>query len=364
MMRSLLTILLVVLYSAPALAQDDEVVGKPPTAEDATPSADPEDSPAEATAPTGPPKTMDTDVGFGERGVSAVYHFPDQSRFRPRVDRRDEIDASSDRTIVWPTAHTPHKNTLAVSNHMIVLSQVSYSPSDDLQLTASLVIPFDVADTHVGFSGKITLSEGDNHTFSLQPFTQFHRSASELPNTDFGLGVAALLDIKSTNNLIFSLGAVGYATLLGVSGVYTYDNCESRTDFIDGSCREVSGETTGFPGGGHFVGAQAGFTWYILDSWSLRGEVMTGVAAGSVLGSEWLTRRVDPTDESDRLDSGRSGIGIPYDTDITAGLGLQWSNGLIAVQFSGYALSAPDIFSPEFRSLHFVPMANAGIALF
>ena len=363
--RASLHIVVLMIYSTPALAQD-EVVAEPPSAEADTEAVEESEAPEpEAPAtPSGPPKTMPSDVGFGERGVSASYHFPDQSRFRPRVDRRDEIDASSDRTILWPTAHTPHKHTLAVSNHMLLLSQISYSPTDDAQLTASVVVPFDVADTHIGLSGKLTLNEGPNHTFSIAPFGQYRRSSRELANSDFGLGAAALLDIKSSNNIILSFGAVAYATVLAVTGVYTYDDCESRQDFIDGSCRDTSGESNTFPSGGHFVAGQVGITWYILDSWSLRGEVMTGVAAGSVLGSEWISRQVDPSDETERFETGRLGTGFPYDTDITVGGGLQWSNGLIAVQMSGYVLTAPEIFDPEFRSIYFVPMANLGIALF
>lgn len=323
---------------------------------------------AEPPPPTPPleaPRTMPADLGFGEQELSKFWEFPDPDRHRARVDQRDEIDASSDRTILWPTAHTPHKHTLAVSNHMLVLTQLSYSPTDDAQITASLVVPGDDAATHVALSTKFTVSESDNHVFSIQPFGQYHRGKGTLVNSDMGLGVAALVDLMSTNNLVLTFGAVAYGTIVATSQEFTYDNCQSRSDFIDGSCADTNSSTSALPASGHFLGAQVGATWYIFNSWSLRAEFMTGVAAGSVLGSEWLTRREAPNAESERLASGRAEVGLPYDTDATLGLGLQWSNGLFAIQFSGYALTAPWAFNPDLgRQIYLVPMFNAGMALF
>jgi hypothetical protein len=321
---------------------------------------------AAAQEPVAPvPETVPADVGFGEHEVADYYRFPDPDRYTARVDRRDAVDASSDRTILWPTAHTPHKGRLAVSNHMFVLTQASYSFTDDFQLTGSLVIPVASADTHAALSGKFTLSESENHVFSIQPYGAYRRGSQDLANTDFGMGVAGLVDFMITNDLVASLGAVAYGTLVAGTGEFTYENCQSRSDYIDGSCREVRMATNGFPSGGHFVGAQLGVSWYIFDWLSLRGEFMTGLAAGSVMGSEWLTRGVNPVEEGDRYEDGDLGIGVPYDSDVALGGGLQWSNGMFAAQLSGYVLRGPpdNEFQPD-RIFYLIPMANVGVALF
>lgn len=365
MKRTLPIVLLVLALPAVASAQES-LVGEPPGdlpgGEQRPRAAD-----RTETETVEAPRTQPNDIGFGERQVARRYHFPDPDRFRPRVDRRDEIDASSDRTILWPTAHTPHQHTLAVSNHMFVLSRIAYSATDDLQLAATFVVPNrDIGShTHLGLSGKITFDESENHVFSIQPFGHYRRGGLDLPTSDLGLGVTALLDVVSSNNLVFTFGAVAFGTLVASTQTASYEDCQSREDFIDGSCRTTESNTTGFPAGGHFLGAQAGLTWYFFDDWSLRGELMTGVAAGSVLGSEWITRRVDPDDEAARFETGRPGLGLPYDTNVTLGMGLQWSNGLFAVQFSGYALTAPAVWAPESeRDLYLVPMLNLGMALF
>lgn len=355
MQRLQIIMLLSTLWCSTSFAQEPADGADAMPSEPQTPEAAPEEAPV----------TMPADLGFGQQGLAKRLEFPDPDRYRARVDRRDDIDASSDRTIIWPTAHTPHKHTLAVSNHMLVLTQISYSATDDVQLTGSLVVPVDTADTHIALSGKITLSESDNHVFSIQPFGQYRRGKNAFAARDMGLGVAALLDLMSTNNLVVTLGAVAYATIVAGTQEFTYDNCQSRQEYRDGSCGQAETVSTTFPSGGHFVGGQVAANWYILDSWSLRGEFMTGLAAGSVLGSEWLTRRVDVEDESERFNDGPVQAGIPYDTDATLGMGLQWSNGLFAVQFSGYALVAPWVFNPEDdRQVYLMPMLNVGMALF
>ena len=337
------------LLSVQAVAQ----TGEPAPPED---TAQPTDGSA--------PKTMPNDVGFGQVPLNERWRFADEDSLGARVDRRDAIDASSDRVILWPTAHTPHKNTLAISNHMGALNQVSYSPSDDVQTTASVVVPIDVADTHVALSGKFTVSESDNHVVSIQPFAHHRRSRSSLGGNDTGVGFAGLADVISTDNIILSFGLVGYVTVVAATREFDYTACRTRAEFIRGNCQRSALQTQAFPKGGHFVGAHFGMTWYFHDQWSLRGEAMTGLSAGSVLGSEWLTREFDPEDEGERFRSGPAGVGVPHDTGLAIGGGLQWSNGTLAVQFSGYALTAPVPGLDELREVYLIPMANIGTAFF
>lgn len=347
--------------SATAWAQD-EPVGTAPGAEK---------RPTEAKGETGPPVTQPLDMRFGEHQLSEPYHFPDPQANVPRVDRRDAVDASSDRSILMPTAHTPHQNTLAYSNAMLALNRLAFSPTDDLQLATTVVVPSAASDFHLGLSGKITLSESFQHVFSIQPLGFYHTGSSALATRDLGFGVAALVDLMVSNNLIVTLGGTGYATVWAGTEEFVYENCETREDFLDGSCREERTQSEGFPPGGHFLAAHLGVTWYITDQWSLRGEAMTGVASGSVLGTEWLAASDDPAAARERLVNGGIQAGMPYGSEATVGLGIGWSNGLFSAQFSGYVLRVPDQFADEEGDAFdrnsiwaLTPMANVGIAVF
>lgn len=357
------------LWTTAVVAQEDslELQGSPPGAEAPKPTSEVAEEPVRAESDKAP-QTQPPDLGFGQHELAGRFYFPSAESYMARVDRRDEIDATSDRTILWPTAHTPRRHRLSYSNHMLRLNRLAYSITDDLQLATTLSFANDVADFYAGGSLKITVSESDNHVISIQPLGYYREDVAELSNRDFGFGAAFLADLIISNDLIVTLGATGYGTVWYGEEEFTYENCQSRRDFLDGNCRETRTESTTFPSGGHWLAAQVGATWYMLDSFSMRAEVMSGLSAGSVLGTEWIRDDLSSEAKSARFTSGELGVGVPHGSEVTAGLGLAWSSGHFAAQLSGYVTRAPALF-PDLDGNRedtwvFVPMLNVSAALF
>lgn len=314
-----------------------------------------------------PPQTQPTDYGFGEHQLAERFEFPDETDYLGRVDRRSDIDATPHRTILWPTAYTPERGTVSLSSFMLNLNQLSFSPTDGLQLSATVLIPTEIADFQTGLAAKMSLAKTANAELSLQPMGKLRVGRGELPTQDAGVGLAALFDFIVSNNFVMTLGALGYGTLWFGHQTSEYVDCASRSEYISGACLEYRTESTAFPRGGHFFAAQLAGTYYILDSLSLRGEVFSGVAAGSVLGSEFVVRRPTPAEDAARFESGEFALGVPYASGLTFGMGLAWSNGLFAVQFAGYLYGGEhDWFVEEgvrARGLLMTPMLNLAAAI-
>ena len=290
------------------------------------------------------PITRPPDLGYGDNQLAEQFRFPDETAYSALVDRRDDIDAASHRTILWPTAHTPRRFTIQYSNFMGALNQLSFSPTDAVQLSGTVLIPSPTADFRAGLASKLRLHGTTETELSLQPFGLYREGNREPGTRDLGVGVALLFDFIVSNKFVATLGAAGYATGFYGREVFDYADCESRSDFLDGSCRTLDTQGTAFPSGGHFFGVQVAGTYYVLESFSLRGELFSGAATGTVLGTEFLVVTPSLEDDRRRFEEGEVAAGLPYDSKITAGLGLQWSNGLFAVQFSGYAYRGPAPF--------------------
>lgn len=313
------------------------------------------------------PQTVPPDLGYGENQLAEHLRFPDEADYQARVDRRDDVDAASHRTILWPTAHTPPQWTVQYSNFMGALNQLSFSPTDSVQVSGTFLIPSPTADLMGGLATKIRLQKTVNSELSLQPFGFYRNGNGQLGTRDLGFGVAGLFDFIVTNNFVATFGLVGYGTVFYGRDVFSYESCESRRDFLDGTCREVETDGSSFPSGGHFFGAQLAGSYYILNQFSLRGELFTGVAAGSVLGTEFLVDRPDIEADRRRFEDGEVAVGLPYDGKVTVGMGLQWSNGLFALQFSGYVYRGESALAVDFegnRRTQFLltPMLNGAIA--
>lgn len=314
-----------------------------------------------------PPVTRPHDYGFGENQLHERFHFPDETEHSAPVDRRGELDAASHRTILMPSARTPEQHTVQYSNFMVALHQLSYSPTDAVQLTATAKWGTPLSEPQVGLAGKFRLSTSQDTTFSLQPFSTFRNESEpeEAGTRDFGSGVAGLVDVAVTNHLVVTLGLTAYATLWYGYEEWNYDACESRSDYLDGACRDTSSGGMGLPPGGHFVMGHVGATYYVLDQWALKGELLSAVAAGSLLGTEFLVAAPQSISaDRARFEEGDLGIGAPYDSKLTLGLGFQWSNGLFAVQFSGYGYLGDAVGTERVSGLEwiFTPMVNAAVA--
>lgn len=330
-------------FLAAVLATSAVSAQQPPEPDEATEATEAESSDEES-APQ--PKTLPADAGFGQNQLAERYHFPDEDEYVARVDARDEYDATGHRTILLPTAHTPEKWTVSYSNFMLFYNQLSVSVSDDVQLGIGAVLPTPTIDFVGGASAKFTLSEGPNVALALQPFATHRNGRGELATNDAGVGMSFLADFIVSNNLVTTLGATAYGTLWASTSDYTYENCESRSDFLDGACRETELTNHFLPSGGHWLALHASATYYLTDNFSLRGELITGGALGSVLGTEWLREDFDIEADEARFLEGTAAIGVPYSSDATAGAGLAWSNGMFAVSFSGYVFRAVDPFGP------------------
>lgn len=313
-------------------------------------------------APEGP-ITQPHDYRYGHNQIHERFHFPDATENLAPVDRRSEIDAASHRTILTAAALTPPPRTVQYSNFMLALHQLSFSPTDDLQLSATGKWGTPRSQPQVGLAAKIRLVSALDTAFSIQPFT-FYRSATDpmdLDTSDFGLGLAALFDFFVTNRLAVTAGLTAYGTLWYGREEWNTDACESRADFLAGQCRDLRTVGQALPPGGHFLTAHVGATYYIYDQWALKGELLSGVVAGSLLASEFVVAAPDTFSDRARFEEGEIGVGVPNGALISAGLGLQWSNGLVAVQFSGYVYPAEPLNVPDHGVL-FTPMLNGAVA--
>jgi hypothetical protein len=156
--------------------------------------------------------------------------------------------------------------------------------------------------------------------------------------------VSLLADFVLTNDITTTLGATAYGTVWASTADYTYENCESRQDYLSGECREVETSSHPFPPGGHWLALHGAATYYLTDNFSLRGELITGGALGSVLGTEWLREDPGVDADEDRFLEGTAAVGIPFDSKITGGAGFAWTNGMFAVSLSGYLYRGQSVF--------------------
>ncbi len=353
--------LLVVLAAGHASAQvvpptPDEAAPAEPAQEVETPDAaaatDEGERAAQDTGDVPVPKTRPLDLEFGGKMVHSDLRFPDPSQYAARVDRRDSLDAIPHRTILMPTAYTPKQFTVTASSFMLALNNVSFSPTDAIQVSVTGKIPTPLSDTQLGLATKIRLHQAPNWSFAIQPFG-FMRLGSrlefDLGTRDAGLGLAALFDWAVTNDFVATIGVIGYGTVWYAFDTFEFESCSSRSEYLNGDCRDVVQEGRSFPEGGHFGALQLAGSYYLFDHWSLKGEIFSAIAAGTALATDFVVREPEDAADRARFEIGAPGYGIPYGSPVTLGMGLQWSNGLFAAQLAGYVYRGEAEFAVDFE---------------
>lgn len=281
-----------------------------------------------------PPITIVADPGFGENKLISNDYFRAESVSAP-VDKRGKIDPMSDHSILIPTAFTPKQFSFSLTTTNFFLNSLSFSPTDDLQLSTTFLVPTGINDFMLNASGKMRLISDENYIVSAQPFVSYQAGEEDLDVTNFGIGGGLLADFYLSDRFVLSTGSFLFLNILNINDQLNYDTCTTHKDFVDGTCINTDKETS-FPAGGHWLSLHASLIYYIYDSFSLRFEAISGITSGSFLGTEYVNGK-DPFSEKKANFSDPSiGLGIPKDSIITLGAGIAWSRKNIGFKASSY----------------------------
>ncbi len=281
-----------------------------------------------------PPITIVADPGYGENELVAKSYFRPESR-EAQVDRRDEIDAMADHAILLPTAFTPKQFSTSFTTTNILLNTLSFSPTDDLQISASAVLPTGVSDFMLNGSVKFRLKTDPNYIISAQPFFSYQSGQEQLDVANFGIGGGLLADFYITDRLVISTGSHLFLNVVNIQDQLNYDDCQTHNDFVQGDCINTDSQV-GFPSGGHWMSLQASLLYYIYDSFSLRLEAISGLTVGSFLGTEYLDGRDGFTTKTDNFNDPSIGVGVPRNSIITLGAGIGYARKNYGFKASAY----------------------------
>lgn len=283
------------------------------------------------------PQTLPPDLGYGTREVDSNAYFPHVGPPKARVDRRGEINPLADRNVLWPTAHTLEAGTWAYSNYVLLGHQLSYAASDDLLVSLGVVLPYE--NTYGQASAKWLFHRSQDLTVALVPFGLLRVGTRDFSSTDFGGGLGLVADVTPADSLVLSGGLMGYGTLYYRYYEVDYSGCASRTEFADGACIEGTPFSRTTPGGGHWLAAYAGLTYYAFERVFFNAELTYGAATGSFLGTETLLdARVERELETRRFLDGEWAAGIPYGRGLSGGFGITGAYRNFAAQFSVYMI--------------------------
>lgn len=304
------------------------------------------------------PKTQPPDLGYGQNRLADRYRFPEDAK-PGRVDRRRDVDAAAHRAILMPMAYVPPRNTVSYSNHMVLLNQLSWSATDSVMLTAAALLPRHDVDLNILFSAKAVVLRTWNTTLSVVPHVSYRQGSGDLPTSDMGLGGAFLADFNVSDDFVLNLGLTPHFTFWYGFTEADFSACSTRSEYLDGDCSAERTESAS-AAGGHFLVGQVAGNYYVTDRLSLRAEVLSGAAAGTVLGTDFLHTRPTPERRRAQFESPDLEIGAPTGSQITLGAGVGWSYRYFALQLSGYLYRSSSPFGPTWVA---TPMVNIAATL-
>lgn len=281
-----------------------------------------------------PPITIVADPGFGDNKLVSRDYFRAESNLA-QVDKRGEIDAMADHAILLPTAFTPKQFSTSFTTTNLLLNTFSFSPTDNLQLSASAVIPTQITDFMLNGSVKFRLKTDPNYIISAQPFFSYQAGQEQLDVANFGAGGGLLADFYITDRLVISTGSFVFLNMVNIVDQLNYDACQTHSDFVDGNCINTDSQVS-FPSGGHWMSLQASLLYYIYDSFSLRLEAISGLTLGSFLGTEYFDGRDGFTTKTNYFEDPSVGIGVPRNSIITLGAGIGWARKNFGFKASAY----------------------------
>ncbi len=283
-----------------------------------------------------PLETLPFDQGFGQEVVVA-REFPSPDVWLTLKDKRGRLDAAADRSISLPTAFTPEAGTLSYTNVLLLVNQVSYSETDTMQTSLTLVPPFDSTPLWVVLSHKMSVYESEVMEVSVQPFLSHHGEYFDQNLSDTGLGVGVMADFYLFDSLVLTAGVQGMATLWYNYQQENIEKCGARSEYPE--CVVWEDKSLTLPPGGHFLMVSAALTYFFTDRWTLRAELIGGGSAGTFLGTEWVNSDLSYAQRRERFEQGDWESGIPFKSDVTLGVALGYSNGGWSAILGFYAYS-------------------------
>lgn len=165
----------------------------------------------------------------------------------------------ADHAILLPTAFTPKQFSVSFTTTNLLLNTLSFSPTDDLQVSGSAVIPTDLTDFMLNGSVKFRLKTDPNYIVSAQPFFSYQAGHEQLDVANFGIGGGVLADFYITDRLIISTGSFVFLNMVNIGDQLNYDECQTHNDFVDGGCINTDSQVS-------FLRAAIGFRFKRLYS--------------------------------------------------------------------------------------------------
>jgi hypothetical protein len=292
-------------------------------------------SSAEPTSSERAPQTVPPDLDYGTRPIGPKAYFPDLGPEPGRVDRRQEINPLADRTVLWPTAHTPEAGTWLYSNYMFLGNQLSYAKSDDLLLSLGVGLPYE--NTYGQASAKWVFHRSRDLDVALVPFGALRVGRRDFASSDAGVGLGLVADVTPNDMIVFSAGVAGYGTLFYRYHEVDSSGCQSRSQYIEGACLNGTSFSKVGPAGGHWLAGYVGITYYSVETIFFNLELTYGATRGSFFGTETLFgSEIDREQEIARYLEGPWGAGVPYGRGLTGAFGVTGVHRNFAGQFSIY----------------------------
>lgn len=280
-----------------------------------------------------PPDSLNTrewNEGFGAQEI-LVREFPASTAWMRLEDKRLDIDAAADRAMTIPTAQTRRAGDLSYTNVDVLGNELSYAWNDGFQTSLLIVLPSEQLGSRFQLATKHRIHHADGVTVSLMPSLGTHAEDQERALTDAGAGLAILADFYLGDTFVLGLGAHGWGTFWYRTERENLEGCASRGSYP--ACVSYDLDAITFPSGGHHVLGSVTAAWHFSDVWSLKGEFITGMAAGTVWGLDYHREDLDFDNRRERYEDGQWAWGVPYDVPFTAGAAIayadaEWAWGL------------------------------------
>lgn len=251
----------------------------------------------EANGASGEDKTIQTrppDANYSRVDASLTAPIPGMALEIPPVDRRDEVDPLAVQGALFPTAHIPEERRFVYRNHLVFGNQLSARVLDDLMIDVLTVVsPGSLGwnaggdiDRRLALQARYRIFQTDDLSVAVQGGLQHQKGLYKLDTSVLGAHLSAMLDYKLSDRLILGAGLLGNLPLQLKYTDEDTSRCESRGDFIEGSCIDYIEESRALPPGGQFVMGWLGLTLYTEASIYLKGEVFSALRRGTIWGLE------------------------------------------------------------------------------
>ncbi len=224
-------------------------------------------------------------VGAGEldREVGEVREEP----YRFEVEQARASDGPGTglggRHLLWPTGWTGDPGSLETVNQGAGVQRLRWGLSSRGELEAGAAGW--IGDQGYGvLGGRWQVWQDEVRSVSLGLRGRHRWTQLEPGTSDWGVGVDAVVGVRATDDVEWSLGVAGHVPLQQGIDVLDFEGCQTRQEWARGECGAIVEQRRWVPSTGRWAALFVGTRVQWSERVDIKGEMFSGVSQGQFMG--------------------------------------------------------------------------------